>query len=65
MKVVVFGGSGFLGSHVSDVLSDAGHEVVIYDRNPSDYLMENQKMIIGDILDEKQVKETVKGADYV
>jgi len=29
-KVVVFGGSGFLGSHVADALSDAGYDVVIY-----------------------------------
>ena len=26
MKITVFGGAGFLGSHVSDKLSDAGHD---------------------------------------
>ena len=30
-KVVVFGGAGFLGSHVSDALTDRGYEVVIFD----------------------------------
>ena len=30
-KVVVFGGSGFLGSHVADVLTEANYEVKIFD----------------------------------
>ena len=28
-KILVIGGSGFLGSHVADQLSDLGHEVTI------------------------------------
>ena len=35
MKVLVTGGSGFIGSHVVDKLADAGHDPVIYDRIPS------------------------------
>jgi UDP-glucose 4-epimerase len=31
MKVIVAGGSGFIGSHVVDALLDQGHEVLIYD----------------------------------
>tara|TARA_B100001971_G_C17642119_1_gene263884 strand:- start:101 stop:214 length:114 start_codon:yes stop_codon:yes gene_type:complete len=31
MKVIVFGVSGFLGRHVADGLSEAGHKVKMYD----------------------------------
>ncbi len=64
-KVVVFGGSGFLGSHVCDVLSDRGYDVYIYDIKKSPYLNGNQKMIIGDIMDKDKVEEAVEGAKYV
>ncbi|MCP4294439.1 MAG: NAD(P)-dependent oxidoreductase, partial [Proteobacteria bacterium] len=53
MKVTVFGGSGFLGSHVCDKLSEAGHEVTIFDRIKSPYLRDDQSMLEGDILDEE------------
>ncbi len=65
MKVVVFGGSGFLGSHVADALTAAGHKVTIYDIKPSPYLQKSQKMVIGDILDEKRVLSVVKDAGVV
>jgi UDP-glucose 4-epimerase len=65
MKAVVFGGSGFLGSHVADVLTNTGYEVIIYDIKPSPYLMKSQKMIVGDILDQNKVEETVKDCDIV
>ncbi|HAK89637.1 MAG: NAD-dependent epimerase [Nitrospirae bacterium GWB2_47_37] len=65
MNVIVFGGSGFLGSHVADALSEAGHQVTIYDIRKSDYLRQNQQMVVGDILDEKKVDESVKGKDII
>lgn len=65
MKIVVFGASGFLGSHVADTLTAAGHKVTIYDIKPSPYLQGSQKMVVGDILDDKKVFSVVKGAGAV
>ena len=65
MKVTVFGGSGFLGSHVSDRLSDAGHEVTIFDRADSPWLRDDQRMIVGDVLDADAVNSAVEGAGAV
>ena len=65
MKIVFFGGSGFLGSHVCDKLSDAGHDVTIVDLRPSPYLRPDQKMVTGSLLDEDLVNTVVSGADAV
>lgn len=65
MKVVVFGGSGFLGSHVADKLQQAGHSVVIFDVKDSKWRREGQEIIIGDILQFDQVLNAVKGAGAV
>lgn len=63
--VVVFGASGFLGSHVADALSAAGYRVRLFDRSPSPYLKSNQEMIIGDIMNLDQVIEVAKGASII
>lgn len=65
MKSIVFGGSGFLGSHVADVLSEAGHEVKIFDTKVSPYLREDQEMIVGNILDLNHVIEAVTACGVV
>lgn len=64
-SVIVFGGSGFLGSHVADALSDKGYHVKIFDLKPSPYLRDGQEMILGDIGDPEKVREAVKGCRYV
>lgn len=65
MKVVVFGGSGFVGSHVADALTEAGHEVTIFDKRTAPYLTQNQKMIVGDILDQRAVEKAVRNCEVV
>lgn len=50
-KVCVIGGSGFLGSHVCDKLSEVGYAVSIFDRTPSPWLRPDQEMVVGDLLD--------------
>ena len=50
-KVVVVGGSGFIGSHVADRLTKLGYLVMIYDCFDSNWLLPNQEMVLGDVLD--------------
>ena len=64
-KILVIGGSGFLGSHVADALSDDGYQVTLFDHRPSPYLREDQKQIVGDILDQAQIRECIEGQDMV
>jgi UDP-glucose 4-epimerase len=64
-KVLVLGGSGFLGSHVADALTDAGYQVRIFDLVPSPYLREGQEMVTGDILDLDQVVCATMDCAYV
>lgn len=64
-KVVVFGGSGFLGSHVADELTSRGYEVVIFDRVESRYCNSKQQMIVGNVLSIADVNQAVKNADIV
>ncbi len=65
MKIAVFGGSGFLGSHVADQLSEAGHEVCIFDCVDSPWLSNGQEMILGDLLDEKKIMDVAEGCDVI
>lgn len=65
MRVTVVGGSGFLGSHVADQLTLSGNDVRIFDRVKSPWLMAGQELLLGDISDEKLMREAVSGADVV
>lgn len=65
MKVLVTGGAGFLGSHVADALSEAGHQVSIFDLKPSPYRSTGQGMILGDILNLPALERAVRGFDAV
>jgi len=65
MKVVVFGGSGFLGSHVADELTKRNFEVTIFDTEISRYRSGNQKSIVGSILDKDAVNKVAKDSDYI
>src|SRR5688572_5440449 len=64
-RVVVFGGAGFLGSFVADVLTEAGHDVIVFDRVASAYQRDGQRGIVGDIMDEEAVDAAVAGCQVV
>mgnify|MGYP001339627310 CR=1 FL=1 len=65
MKTLVLGGSGFLGSHVADQLTLAGHQVRVFDREPSPWLHQDQQMIVGDLLDQTILDLAIDGCDVV
>ena len=64
MKVLVTGGSGFIGSHVVDKLLEKGHEVIIYDKNDPKYPSSAQ-YTKGNILDLEKLIATTRGIDYI
>lgn len=65
MNILVTGGSGFLGSHVADALSDAGHNVTIFDIHPSPFLRPDQTMLTGDLMDQNATESAVQGMNAV
>ena len=65
IKACVIGGSGFLGSHVCDHLSDAGYVVTILDRVTSPWLRSDQQMQVGDLQDENLLDEAISGCAVV
>lgn len=64
-KAVVVGGSGFIGSHVADLLSKQGYCVTVYDQADSIWLRSDQEMVLGDVLDKNKLEQTIAGADIV
>jgi UDP-glucose 4-epimerase len=64
-KVCVIGGAGFLGSHVCDQLSEAGYQVLIYDRSASPWRRSDQIMVEADILDEVALNDAINDCEAV
>ncbi|GIK83885.1 MAG: UDP-glucose 4-epimerase GalE [Patescibacteria group bacterium] len=63
MKIIVTGGSGFLGTHMIRALQIAGHQIKNIDIKPSKD--SNVETVIADILDTKRMREEIRDADAV
>ena len=64
-RICILGGSGFLGSHVADKLSEIGHDVAVVDRLRSVWLRKDQEMVIADLLDPNSIDKAIDGAEIV
>lgn len=65
MNILVTGGSGFIGSHVADALSEAGHKVTVFDINISPWIRQDQTMVTGDLMDEKLLENITRDMDVI
>ena len=65
MKILVTGGSGFLGKSISDYFSRKGHEILIFDTNEPNNLLDNQKFMHGDLFDKQRLEEAIENIETV
>ncbi|MDQ6803727.1 MAG: NAD-dependent epimerase/dehydratase family protein, partial [Actinomycetota bacterium] len=69
MRVLVTGGSGFIGSHVVDKLRLRGHQPVIYDLRPSPWhtgpTHASVETVLGSITDREALERALQGCDAV
>jgi uncharacterized protein YbjT (DUF2867 family) len=69
MKIVVAGGTGFLGRHIARALMDAGHEVSVLGRSPSKVaaipMLEGAGAIKGDVTEPSSLTGALEGFEAV
>lgn len=70
MKCVIFGGAGFIGSHIADALVASGHEVRVFDHPNIDTrnltgILSQIEVISGDFFNEKDLAPALSGAEIV
>lgn len=65
MKVAVTGAAGYLGSNLTDLLVEQGHEVVAIDRMRAAHWPESVTFIEGDVLDQAAMTEALDGVEVL
>src|SRR5713226_3295658 len=73
LSILVTGGAGFIGSHLTDALIERGHRVRVLDllvpqvhgNGTAQYLNPNAELVHGDVCDSQIVKRALDGIDAV
>jgi NADH dehydrogenase len=68
MRVAIFGGTGFVGSYLTDALLTAGHHPILLVREGNEHRVSQPDLctiIDGDIDDAVAIQKTLEGADAV
>ncbi|MEA2219223.1 MAG: UDP-glucose 4-epimerase [Solirubrobacteraceae bacterium] len=65
LRVLVTGGSGFIGSHVVDQLLDAGHATRVFDVLDGADTRERCETVVGDLLDAPALQAAAEGCDAI
>ena len=64
LKIVVYGGSGAIGSRIANEAAARGHQVTVVDRSPKAELApKGVRLVTGDALDPADVLKNAQGAD--
>ncbi len=64
MNVLITGGSGFIGTHLTHYLQEKGYKVALLDRSDK-HIPKGVKLFKGDIVDRNVVQAAMKGMHYV
>jgi putative NADH-flavin reductase len=66
LNIVVYGGSGNIGSRIVNEAAARGHQVTVVDRAPKvDLAPKGAKLVTGDAMDAKDIARNIEGADAV
>lgn len=67
MNITIFGGCGFIGSHLVDALLSQGHNIRVFDRSHELFRppLENVEYVLGDFGNRGLVSSAVKDVDIV
>jgi UDP-glucose 4-epimerase len=69
MKCVIFGGGGFIGSHLSEALLAGSHEVTVFDRPEARFLIDLERaganLVTGDFINPEAIGRAISDCDVI